>query len=235
MLLGPYRFPAVAGASDPFYTSVVLLTHYNEANNSIVFTDNSSVPKTPTRLGTPVISTAQSKFGGSSLLLATNQGLSYASEAAWDFGVGDLTIEAWIKVTANQLAVIVGRQQASASSAFQFRLNAGKVELVLRNAAGGGLVIISSTLNHSITAWQHVAVTRAANLVKIFIDGVGTAGVSTTTNANPSVARPFTVGVVDDTTLSSYFNGHIDDLRVTKGVARYTANFTPPILQHPDS
>ena len=81
----------------------------------------------------------------------------------------------------------------------------------------------------SINTWYHIAVTRSGNTFKSFINGV--------------VEKTFTVSgtIYSDTTIpynigrsgySSggyfYYNGYMDDLRITKGVARYTTTFTPP-------
>jgi hypothetical protein len=92
---------------------------------------------------------------------------------------------------------------------------------------GTGAVVSAGTI--TINTWQHVAATRSGNSWRIFINGIQVG--ATTTNATTySTAYGCCVG-------TSYYNetfiGYIDDLRVTKGLARYTANFTPPTAALP--
>jgi hypothetical protein len=78
---------------DPNYASVSLLLHMDGTNGSTVFTDLSPVPKVVTRFGDAQISTAQSKFGGSSAYFdGTGDYLTVASSADFGFGTGDFTI-----------------------------------------------------------------------------------------------------------------------------------------------
>jgi hypothetical protein len=74
--------------------------------------------------------------------------------------------------------------------------------------------------------WVHVAVTKAGGVLRQFLDGLL---VGSNTLVGTAVASQ--VGTVigrDTLDTTRDFNGYIDDLRITKGVARYTANFTPP-------
>jgi hypothetical protein len=82
---------------------------------------------------------------------------------------------------------------------------------------GGG------TVNNS--TWNHIAVTRSGSAFYMFINGVQTGSTGSWAGAISSTARPLYVGY---NTSSAYYNGYIDDLRITKGVARYTSTFTPP-------
>jgi hypothetical protein len=66
----------------------------------------------------------------------------------------------------------------------------------------------------------------------LFLDGVQTG--STYTDTNNYIDSPVRVGGANDGSSVASTNGYIDDFRITKGVARYTANFTPPTLPFPD-
>jgi hypothetical protein len=80
--------------------------------------------------------------------------------------------------------------------------------------------------------WYHIAVSRDGSNLRVYIDGVQQGSTVTESNNGSSTAR---VGVgVNPDGLIQPLNGYIDDLRITKGVARYTANFTPPAQAFPD-
>jgi hypothetical protein len=79
--------------------------------------------------------------------------------------------------------------------------------------------------------WNHVAIVRNGSTWTVSINGtsVGTATYSGTVNIP---IGPLEIGWAGTT--DSYFTGYIDDLRITKGIARYTANFTPPTAAFED-
>ena len=81
----------------------------------------------------------------------------------------------------------------------------------------------------SIDTWYHVAYVRSSGTTKLYIDGTEIISVADTTNYTDT---NFTVGGWYSN--SYLLNGYIDDLRITKGVARYTAAFTPPTAAFPD-
>ena len=78
--------------------------------------------------------------------------------------------------------------------------------------------------------WYHVALVRNGNTFNGYLDGVS--GSSTTSSA--SIGANSTNGAFFGAQATSNFNGYLDDIRITKGVARYTANFTPPTAAFPN-
>lgn len=220
---------AAAAPASPSQVASLLL-HCNGVNASNVFTDSSLTPKAVSALGTapPSISTATSQFGGASGVFDGSSGyLTTPSHADFQIGTGDFTLETWIKPTnVSGYKGISSIQEAVNGAAFQFRLNAAALEVVLRGAGGVGLITITGGTIVT-TAFQHVAVTRSSGAVRLFVGGGLVASGTSNVDLTPPVARPFTVGVIDDTTLSFYYAGNIDELRFTKGLARYTAAFTP--------
>jgi hypothetical protein len=91
----------------------------------------------------------------------------------------------------------------------------------------GGSILTSST-SLSLNTWTHVACVRSSGTITVYIDGVASGSVSNSTNLTDTTP---TVGTVVDyrNTGSTYMlQGYIDDLRITKGLARYTSAFTPP-------
>jgi hypothetical protein len=217
-------------------TSVVLLLNFNGANNDTVFTDASTNNFTITRFGTPVISTAQSKFGGASgFFNAQGNVITAPDDVDFDMAAGNFTIETWLYTTVtNQRQYFMYRGNnagQSDSSSFGFEITAlNKLTFLFVENAGtapGNLTIITSTGSISQNTWTHIAAVRNGDIITLYIDGTsnGTANVAGKTMRNISQA----VKIADYTTVGDLeFRGYLDDLRITKGKAVYTANFTAP-------
>jgi len=86
----------------------------------------------------------------------------------------------------------------------------------------------------SANTWYHLVVTRVGQIVTVYINGVSIGTYSLTASTTSLMTNDIrnVVGINPDLT-NQPFNGYIDDLRVTIGVARYTANFTPPKVALP--
>ena len=82
----------------------------------------------------------------------------------------------------------------------------------------------------STNTWYHVAVSGEVGSIKLFVNGVQEGSTYTGATSLNSTAIT-TVGGLWAGSLYNTFFGYIDDLRITKGVARYTTNFTPPTEQ----
>lgn len=218
--------------SDPSFANVSLLLHGDGTDLSTTFTDSSLTPKTPTVFGNAKISTAQSKFGGASMLFdGTGDYLSYASNAAYNFGTADYTMEMWVRpATVGSVQGILSRYTLwDTTVGFYLDISAARV---VRYYAGNNVpIILNSTTLVNANTWYHIAVTCASGVTRLFINGVqeASSGVSASISSNSAmgVAYELVAG-------SAYFNGHIEELRITKGKARYTANFTPDIVPFAD-
>ena len=215
---------------DPQYGSVSLLLHGNGTNGSTTITDNSPSPKTVTAVGNAQISTAQSKFGGASIAFdGTGDYLTVPTSSAFEYGLGDFTVEMWLfRVGSGQQHLYEGRQN-STTNRFLFYLSPINRLTYYANGAN----VIESAAVPTANAWSHVAVTRASGTTKIFLDGTqaGSSYSDTISYAAPTSVLYFGC---NDAGSGSFLNGYIDDLRITKGIARYTANFTPPAAPFPD-
>lgn len=217
-------------AGDANYASVSLLLHCDGADGSTTFTDNSPRPKAMTPNGVATVSTTQSKYGGASAKFSSGGSVTTPASAEFGFGTGDLTVEAWLYLTANAVSggnTIVDFRASAGASAWVFNIS---------NTGAGNMVgtylstspdVTSGTNYLALNTQCHVAITRASGVWRIFVDGVqvGTA----TNSANLGSSNAVTIGnVVGGVGTTANFPGYIDDLRITKGVARYTASFTPP-------
>jgi hypothetical protein len=215
---------AVIAGSDSYWNNVSLLLHMDGSNGSTTFTDSSNNALTVTANGNAQISTAQSKFGGASGLFdGTGDYLSTAHNAALSIESGDFTVESWIyrAVSGSVHSVINKRLDTPSSTGYAWRVNANNT---LQFFFTGGSSI-TSTATVSSGAWTYIAATRSGNTVRQFIDGTIDATTATFSNGT-SNTQEFRVGV--DNLAGNGFNGYIDDFRITKGVARYTASFTAP-------
>lgn len=196
-------------------------------------------------VGNAQISTAQNKFGGGSMYFngTGSTWLNVPPTQNLEFGSGDFTIEMWIYPSdTTRRAIYHGSDGADWSIAIDY--NAQKFNIWassngtswnLINADAGGNGIGSITI--ATGTWTHVAYVRSGTTWQTYVNGVrdinltGISGsiVNRASNAKSIGKWYFTNGVGNPT----IWNGYIDDLRITKGYARYTTNFTPPTQAFP--
>jgi hypothetical protein len=208
-------------------TNTSLLTNYTNAG----IYDGKMANNLETA-GSAQVATSPVKYGSGSMYFnGSGNYLVGANSVNLDFGSGDFTIEFWINTLQTTAAGIVGKRTSGGAANTNWIILINQVSVVGNvvfyasdgstyqvSALGGGLI------NNGV--WHHVAVTRANSTFRVFVDGTQVA-TSTWTGTIASTSRPVYVGT-DDSGLAGPFTGYLDDLRITKGVARYFANFTPP-------
>jgi hypothetical protein len=214
---------------DLFRSQVSLLLHGDGANGSTTIVDNSPSPKTVTAVGNTQISTTDPKFGTGSIFLdGTGDWLTTPSNTGFAFGTADFTVEGWLKpavVTAADRIIFDSRVTFDDTGIVFFIDANGRL-----NSFQGGLRANSGLLLLTSNVWQHFAYVRAAGVLYVYIGGsLGGSAALTTNLTSPGTVR---IGVRNDD--AAPYSGYIDDLRITKGIARYTANFTPPTAPFPD-
>lgn len=214
----------VPGDGDPHHRAVSLLLRMDGADGSATFTDSSGFPKGVAAAGNAKISTAQSKWGGSLMLGGSGDYLSASACGDFVFGTGDFTVELWINTTTSAEKVLV--DQFYGSESWQFAVKSGKLSWFSSGYVLGGNTAVDNG------AWHHVAVTRSAGILRFFVDGVLDGTVTLSTNYPHQVVLG--IGAqVSSRNPAFDFPGYIDELRITKGVARYTASFAPPTAAFP--
>lgn len=221
-----------AAPTDPYFSQVNLLAHFNSTNNSTTFTDSSSFNRTLTRTGiNTVISTAQSKFGGSSLYLGATNGDHYlTSSAIAGIGLQDYVLEGWFyfnSLTGLNRALFGLNQDNLWVSAISNKLIITDGE---SDNTSGSATLLANT-------WHHIAwVRRYNNSVVIYCDGTATLTI-TANEYGRNVNVGSTAVIIGGGSLSYYKdkNFYIDDFRVTINQPRYTGSFTPPTTQFEDS
>jgi len=207
-----------------------LLTNYTNAG----IIDNAMMNNLET-VGDAKISTTQSKFGGSSMLFdGTGDYLKLkVNDPTLTFGSGDFTIEGWVYLTStagNQYFVVGTCDNSTvAGSSFDF----GVIGAVGASIYIGGSTYTATAPSPTINTWSHVAYVRNGTSFKTYLNGVqtGTATLPAGGVINAGTTNSGAIGA-NGTGLAPIF-GYIDDLRITKGYARYTSNFTPPTSAFP--
>ena len=200
--------------------------------------DDSPHGHTVTAYSDAAISSTQAKFGGNSLALdGSNDYLTVADHNNLEFGDDDFTIEFWFWTSNNSIQAPIGKRNNSwVNGDWQFFFNrqaTGEVEFWSRDYSSSGPLInvIADSSGFGDSQWHHCVLTRSADQFLFFLDGdlkqTVTSSHSITNNSSLiNIGRDYYAG-------GRYWwgggsTGYIDDLRITKGVARYTKNFIPP-------
>lgn len=218
-------------AGDPYWNQVVLAMHMDGANASTAFTDVKG--KVITSLGNAQISTAQSKFGGSSAFFdGTGDYLNTPSHEDFNFGSGDFTIEFFIRKTTSAAQVVCAKRSSIAFGPFQLYCTTAPVIQVSTNG-GASWNKETSGPTFTIGEFVHIAAERYGTSLKIYTAGVGGTSVDVGTDALFANSNQVSIGATSDGAFP--FSGYLDDLRITKGLARYKGNFTPPAAEFPNS
>ena len=209
------------------------------------FVDNSASDHTATPTGNAAV-TAFGPFltsavydaavnGASAYFDGSGDYLQAANSADWDLGTGNFTWECYANIndiTRTQWFFSVFTT-ASGDNAWGLRLESDGTLNAYFSSDGGespttvGVAAASSGLTEN--AWHHIACVRngtGSNNIQVYVDGVSR--VTGTFGAIYDTGLPFTVGRQMNTTYTQYFLGYISDVRIVKGTAVYTGNFTPP-------
>lgn len=191
--------------------------------------DDSPNAHTVTGYGDAAISSTQAKFGGSSLALdGTGDRLEVSHSGPLSFGSGDFTIEVWVYATSTSgVAQIISDRINTTYSGFLLYRNGSSFEFysstVLSNSGSWDIASAQSLGTVSLNTWTHLAVTRSGNTFRCFQDGVQ----QSTFTSSATLATNITVSIGGRST-DQFFQGYLDDIRLIKSRAVYTANFTPP-------
>jgi hypothetical protein len=159
------------------------------------------------------------------------------TKQTWNFGTGDFTVEAWVYPTAvGSLDVILGTNSGGATGGWQIIYDSPNAGVWNFNFQVSGGPYGFSLGSLSLNTWSHIAATRSGTTVRTFVNG--TQITSSTTGGGSNIAEStgtLYIGQAYENLGGRDFNGYIDDLRITKGVARYTTTFTPPDRAFPRS
>jgi hypothetical protein len=209
---------------DPYLSSVVLFLKGNGTNGSTNIIDSSPTPKTISVFGTAQISTAQSKYGGSSLYFdgTNNCFIGTPVDSIYTLGPDNFTLEMWVYPDSTAPNGIMA-WNANATMPSLATLNpvysnfGGAFSFWRQDATVTGLQQLT------INTWQHHALVRSGNNFKWFLNGALTVSFSSSESFTGGRIVIGTNGVNSFLAFARFYLSH---LRLTKAV-RYTANFNP--------
>ena len=155
----------------------------------------------------------------------TNQYLSIATNATLNFSTGTFNIEAWIYPTSLASTWYILSASGSGGFFFGFNSTSGSVGLGC-GRIGVATWDYTSGVSPPINTWSHVAISRTGSSLRIFLNGIQIGVVGVNSTAYDASITSTQVGAQG---ANYYFPGYISNLRVVKGIAVYTGNFTVPI------
>lgn len=206
-----------------------LLLHFDGADQATSTTDSSDSGHTITMTGAKIDNGA-SVFGTSSAYFDGNDYITIGDSDDWYFDSGDFAIEAFVNFSTVQDCWFVN-QAASNNEAWGFGYQSS--QLIFKSAAsswGSPEIILQTSWSPSTGVWYHVAVSREGTSFKLWVNGEQIGSTLTDSDSTPQLAASLTLGKWGASN-ASYFYGYLDEVRISKGIARYTSNFDPPTKQ----
>ena len=224
--------------NDPNFGNVKLLLHGEGANGSTTATDSSSYALTMTPSGSAKIGTAQFKFGAASLDFnsGTNGAFTAPQSSCTVAANENYTIEAWIYPTAIFNGGAVGILEFAGSNAGT-RISLALGRTGTRNTIAVNYNFSTSIVYHqgtvNLNEWTHIAMVRSSNVTHTYINGIkSTTGFNHSSALDNNSTLSLNIGPRQ---LGDQNKFYLDEVRLTVGLARYTADFVPPTTAFPDS
>ena len=221
----------VVGAGRTFYDNLVLAMPFNAATG---LTDVSSRNRNPAAYGNVSISSTISKYYGSSAKFDGNGDyLELVNNTDFQFGIGDWSIEFWWNGQptgsyTSQISTLISSFE-SGTWRVGTRFDSGN-EIYFSRGTGSAFTDVRFTVNVNDGNWHHIAFVRYSGTIIPFVDGINkTANLlsgSVSDSNSMTTTNPVKIGY--NSRDNAYINGFLQDLRIYKGIAKYTANFTPP-------
>jgi len=236
----------IARWTSDFSGSLPSVPYTSDADTKLLLHMNGDVSNsahTVTVNGNPQLSATTAKFDGSMYFDGNGDYLSLPESEDWNFGTLDFTIDFWLYITALpniDSYYMILQQYEDSNNIVRITLSYSTGSLVRLNLwrkIGGTWAPDSgnfwtNAISFSLDSWHHVAFVKNSTNIMLFLDG------DLSTNREESVTfpdlnAPMTIGQRDESSPSSYnLNGYLDEFRISKGIARWTANFTPPVAPY---
>jgi len=222
------------------YTKLML--HCNGADGSTTFTDSSASAHTVTAVDNSQIDTAIYKFGGASGLLdGTGDLLQVPTHTDWDLASQDFSLEMFVQFHAidaagGALTPLIHRGDKSTSGGWSFVYFSDSTQNKLMLMSGPNAIRTSYVWSPSLNTWYHVAATRSVNDWSLYVDGVQVSTANSATAIGASTS-PLKIGwhpsySTNWYTEDHYLNAHIDEVRVSVGIARGTTSYPVPTEEY---
>ena len=178
------------------------------------------------KIAAPIV---KDEYTGSVYFDGTGDYLQLDGSSDFAFGTGDFNIELWVYIVDSSHTNTLYDSRPSGSNGNQVALfYSGSSNVVL--LANNGTVRITGTVDIGDSKWHHISLSRQNGVTKLYVDGVQDGSYTDSTNYENPAQRPFIGASGGSTNLQSgtFTEGYISNLRVCKGHAVYTENFTPP-------
>ena len=236
----PLLWPAPGGAvaCDPYFGNVVLLDGFNGVNGATATTDESPAAHgAATFSGVAQLSSTQTKFGTTSLSTGTGSlGLiTWPGSNDWYFSNGKFTIEFWVYPLAygSANAFLIANWNQLGTKGWALWYNVNTLQWQTSTTGSDSNADIAYTITGGQNVWHFYAIDNDGTKIRLYIDGVM---VGSTTTIRTLFNNSSTVLSIGSDAATGYITqAYIDEVRITKGVARYAsdAGFAVPTAAFP--
>ena len=207
------------------------LNFQSKVDGALELRDYGNTGHIPTQYGGALLSVAQKKWGKTSLYFDGSDDWAYClPHADWNFGTGNFTIDLWARWTALQHSLLVtcgGYGAISANyigwSLIYLHGSPGNLDFINFDSPTTTNIGFIGSWTPTVNTWYHIAVTRSGNDFKIYVDGA-IIGSGTDTDTCSYDTRYLEIGKTYDS--GYFFPGYMDEIRISKGVARWNADFS---------
>ncbi len=171
-------------------------------------------------VGNAQVATSPVKYGSGSMYFdGSGDYLVMPQSPTLSVGSGNFTYEMWLFPTdITDTCIFDTRTTNNTTTGFAFLINGSSFLAIYTNGT-----VLTCTTPIASGVWQHVAVVRSNGILYVYLNGVSIGSAAFT---NTLSDKTFKLGAYVDNT--GNFNGYIDDMRLTNGLARYFTTFTPP-------
>lgn len=211
------------------YTKSML--HFDGTDESTTITDE--IGKTWTAQGNAQIDTAQKVFGTASLLLdGTGDYVDTVDHADFNFGTGEYAIEMRVRFNTVQTCGFYMQYDDGDNSIRWYYEDSGHTLNFIVRSGAAELLNSSYAWTPLADTWYHIVVSRSGNSLNMFIDGTLVKTIDATGVTMPDLTGNVEIGRYYSAPDSSYIDGWVDEARITKGVSRWTTDFTLPSVAY---
>jgi hypothetical protein len=152
--------------------------------------------------------------------------LSVADNAAFQMGLLDLTVEAWVNLPSlGTSGSVFAYSDAAGTVLYQINIQASSFVRAAIRSSSGNLAAIQSNSAISANTWYHLACVRRSGTLYLYVNGVQQTATLNASAYNLGSGGIPSVGSLRGTV--DYFNGYISNVRIVKGTSLYSTNFTP--------
>lgn len=216
-----------------------LLLHMDGTNASTTFTDSSATANTGTAYGSAQLTTSYSKFGTAGGSFTGTSYLIFPNSSDWSLGADSFTLDTWVRfntISIQQIFVAYG-DFSTGGSWFLYLDTSNNLRFgYYPSGNSNASMIISAPWTGLATGtWYHVAIVRNGSSWMLFVNGTQLGSTVTDSTTLPTSTSGLVIS-------GQYFGGSIyganylsatlDELRISKGIARWTSNFTPPVYPY---